>query len=99
MSTLVKSTCEPTPVVTIVSVAPKMTHPREAGFSRSQPPMAADTAAHAAFAETHVRRLEAMRCAGAGIEREQDGTWIIEPDHLERAAAYERVQAANEAGY
>ena len=26
-------------------------------------------------------------------EREPDGTWIIAPDHLERAAAYERRQA------
>ena len=42
-----------------------------------------------AFAEAHVRRLEAMRRAGAGAEREVDGKWIIAPDHLERAAAYE----------
>jgi Protein of unknown function (DUF3363) len=40
-----------------------------------------------------VRRLEALRRAGASIEREADGTWIIAPDHLERAAAYERMQA------
>jgi Protein of unknown function (DUF3363) len=52
-----------------------------------------DRTAHAAFAEAHVRRLEALRRAGAGIEREADGTWIIAPDHLDRAAAYERMQA------
>jgi type IV secretory pathway VirD2 relaxase len=45
------------------------------------------------FAQAHVRRLEAMRRAGAGIEREPDGQWIIGPDHLERAAGYERMLA------
>jgi uncharacterized protein DUF3363 len=52
-----------------------------------------DATATAAFAETHLRRLEAMRRAGVGVEREPDRTWIIAPDHLERAAAYERQQA------
>lgn len=42
------------------------------------------------FAQTHIRRLEAMRRAGAGVEREVDGTWIIKPDHLDRVRAYER---------
>lgn len=44
-----------------------------------------------AFAEAHVRRLEAMRRAGA-VERVPDGSWIIPDDHLERAAAYEARQ-------
>jgi len=48
-----------------------------------------DPSATQAFAETHVRRLEAMRRAGAGIEREADGTWTIPADHVDRAAAYE----------
>lgn len=52
-----------------------------------------DPTATAAFAETHVRRLEAMRRLGAHVERQSDGTWIIAPDHLERAAAFERTQA------
>ena len=34
-----------------------------------------------------------MRRAGAGVEREPNGTWTIAPDHLERAAADERMQA------
>jgi len=42
-----------------------------------------------AFAETYVRRLEAMRRAGAGVAREPDGSWIIATDHIDRAAAYE----------
>jgi hypothetical protein len=49
--------------------------------------------ATANFAETHVRRLEAMRRLGGIVEREADGTWIIAPDHLERAANFERAQA------
>lgn len=48
-----------------------------------------DPSATQAFAETHVLRLEAMRRAGAGVEREADGTWTIPEDHVDRAAAYE----------
>ncbi|GAA0317936.1 relaxase/mobilization nuclease RlxS [Sphingomonas oligophenolica] len=48
-----------------------------------------DPSATQAFAETHTRRLEAMRRAGAGVEREPDGTWTIPADHVDRAAAYE----------
>lgn len=48
-----------------------------------------DPSATQAFAETHVRRLEAMRRAGAGVEREPDGSWTIPPDHVDRAAVYE----------
>ncbi len=52
-----------------------------------------DPSASASFAETHVRRLEAMRRLAGTVERESDGTWIIAPDHLEPTAAYERRQA------
>lgn len=52
-----------------------------------------DPSASATFAETHIRRLEAMRRLAETVEREPGGTWIIAPDHLERAAAYERSQA------
>jgi type IV secretory pathway VirD2 relaxase len=48
-----------------------------------------DPSATQAFAEAHVRRLEAMRRAGAGVEREADGTWTIHADHVDRAVAYE----------
>lgn len=51
-----------------------------------------DARASETFAETHVRRLEAMRRAGAGVEREPDGRWRIAADHLDRAAAYEERQ-------
>jgi type IV secretory pathway VirD2 relaxase len=51
-----------------------------------------DPTATSDFADAHVRRLEAMRRAGVGVEREADGTWLIAADHIERAAAYERRQ-------
>ncbi len=55
-----------------------------------------DPSATATFAETHVRRLKAMRRARAGLDREPDGTWIIGPDHLDHAKTFEerRVEAS-----
>ena len=96
---------EPTPEGAIVAIAPKRAEPRT--VDRTVAEIAAanggryavdihlrhDPTATAAFAETHVRRLEAMRRLGGGVEREPDGTWIIAPDHLERATAFERMQA------
>jgi hypothetical protein len=51
-----------------------------------------DPAASEAFAQAHVRRLEAMRRATGAVTREPDGTWIIQPDHLDHALAYEFVR-------
>ena len=48
-----------------------------------------DPNASEAFAETHVRRLEAIRRTTGGAERQADGSWTIAPDHLARAEAYE----------
>jgi len=47
-----------------------------------------------AFAEAHIRRLEAMRRATGRPERDPDGTWHIGADHLERAQDYERRRSA-----
>src|SRR3546814_10190168 len=52
-----------------------------------------DSTATQTFAETHVRRLEAMRRTMRGVERDVDGTWAITPDHVERAAAFEAQRA------
>jgi len=52
-----------------------------------------DPAASRAFVEAHVRRLEALRRANAGVMREADGSWTIAPDHGARAAAFERAQS------
>ena len=54
-----------------------------------------DPSASQEFAEAHVRRLEAIRRATGGVEREPDGTWIIAPDHLDRVAAYEAARIAD----
>lgn len=48
-----------------------------------------DLTATEAFAETHVRRLEAMRRMSGIVEREPSGRWIIAPDHLDRVETYE----------
>jgi hypothetical protein len=53
-----------------------------------------DPTATPAFAETHVRRLEAMRRGGDIVERHADGSWTIAPDHLDRVRAWERARAA-----
>lgn len=96
---------DPIPEGGIVGITPKRTEPR--AVDRTIAEIAAanggrysvdihlrhDPNAGAEFAETHVRRLEAMRRLAGMVEREPDGTWIISPDHLERAAAYERRQA------
>jgi len=44
------------------------------------------------FVAAHVRRLEALRRSGH-VERTADADWKIPPDYLDRARAYERVQA------
>lgn len=48
-----------------------------------------DPAASEAFAQTHVRRLEAIRRGSRDLVREADGSWIIAPDHLEKVAAHD----------
>jgi type IV secretory pathway VirD2 relaxase len=54
-----------------------------------------DANASEAFAETHARRLEAMRRVMRSVEREPDGRWIIEADHLKRATAFEAKLATD----
>jgi len=52
-----------------------------------------DPKASLAYAEAHVRRLEALRRLSRAVERDPDGTWIISPDHLERAREHQRARA------
>lgn len=54
-----------------------------------------DPTATNAFAETHVRRLEALRRGGAGVERDAAARWTIPPDHLDRVLAYEQARLGN----
>jgi len=96
---------DPTPEGAIVRIDPKRAGPRQVDRTVSEIAAANsgrydadihlrhDPSASASFAETHVRRLEAIRRVTGGVERAPDGTWVIAPDHLERASAYERKQA------
>ncbi|API61073.1 conjugal transfer protein TraI [Tardibacter chloracetimidivorans] len=51
-----------------------------------------DPSASERFAQTHDRRLEAMRKRMNSVEREPDGTWIITPDHLDKVEKFEARQ-------
>lgn len=51
-----------------------------------------DPSASEAFAASHVRRLEAMRRAGAGPEQQADGSWSVPHDHLARAETFAQRQ-------
>ncbi|HEY0597607.1 DUF3363 domain-containing protein, partial [Sphingopyxis sp.] len=51
-----------------------------------------DPAASERFAETHIRRLDAMRRVMRGVERDAAGSWIIAPDHLPKVEAFEARQ-------
>ncbi len=42
------------------------------------------------YAQTHVRRLEAIRKATGKLDHEPNGTWRIAPDHLDTVLVYER---------
>jgi len=55
--------------------------------------LAHDPNASDEFAQSHVRRLEALRRAGAKLERDPDGTWRIADDHLTKVEAIERARA------
>jgi len=86
----------------IVEVMPRLAEAREvdrtvariaaANGGRYTPDLhlAYDRAAQYEYAKAHERRLEAIRRATGGVSREPNGTWNIAPDHVERAAAYER---------
>ncbi len=52
-----------------------------------------DPSARQAFAETHVRRLEAIREVDGSVRREPDGRFRIDADYLANALAYEARQA------
>lgn len=48
-----------------------------------------DPGATEGFAETHVRRLEGLRRARVGVDRDPSGVWTVPADHLDRVAAHE----------
>jgi len=97
-------TTTPLPEGSVVSITPKLAMVRQADRTVASVALAYDgrysldlhlkhdPAATAEYAQAHIRRLEAMRRAHTGVERQPDGTWNIAPDHLEKALAYERQQ-------
>jgi len=89
----------------IVAIEPKSVEPRVAdrtvvkiaaangGRYDMNIHMRHDPRASLDYTAAHERRLEAMRRIGGNVERGPGGKWIITPDHLEKASAYERAQA------
>ena len=96
---------EPTPEGSIVAVTPRLPAVKPAdhtiagiaathdGRYSAELHLKYDPNTTEAFVDTHVRRLEAMRRAGIGVEREPDGDWKISSDHLARALRYEQMLA------
>ena len=94
-----------TPEDSIIAITPRRAEPRDVdrtvieiaaangGRYNADIHLRHDPSVNATFAESHVRRLEAMRWVAGTVEREADGTWLIPPDHLGRVAAFERMQA------
>jgi type IV secretory pathway VirD2 relaxase len=94
---------EPTPAGAIVRIEPRRI--AERAVDRTVAAVAAanggrydidahlrhDPTATQDFAETHVRRLESLRRAGAGVVRDPAGAWTVAPDHLDRVAAHEKA--------
>ena len=54
---------------------------------------AAEEGTATGFAEAHIRRLEAIGRRIGGIERNDEGSWTIPPDFLDRARRYEALRS------
>ena len=52
-----------------------------------------DPSATDEYVEAHVRRLEGLRRAGVGVERQPDGCWIVPADYLDQALEHEKRAA------
>jgi type IV secretory pathway VirD2 relaxase len=55
--------------------------------------LAHDPSATDEYVQAHVRRLEALRRRGVGVERQADGTWAVSPDHVDRVLEHEKRAA------
>lgn len=93
---------EPGMIVRVVSVMPELrpadhTIVRVAmgngGYYDIEAHLKADPSATDTFAQTHIRRLEAIRRATGGVERLESGSFVIPPSYGETVLAYERHQA------
>jgi type IV secretory pathway VirD2 relaxase len=52
-----------------------------------------DASATDDYVQAHVRRLEALRRAGARVERRPDGSWLVPADYPEQAVDFEKRAA------
>jgi type IV secretory pathway VirD2 relaxase len=95
----------PIPEGAVVAIAPRPVGPRTVDHTVARIAaahdgrysidlhLASDPTASANFAQAHVRRLEALRRGRVGVERQDDGSWTIAADHVERVGAFEKRQA------
>jgi type IV secretory pathway VirD2 relaxase len=52
-----------------------------------------DASATDDYVQAHVRRLEALRRSGVGLERQPDGTWLVPPNHADQVLEHEQRAA------
>jgi type IV secretory pathway VirD2 relaxase len=52
-----------------------------------------DASATDDYVQAHVRRLEALRRRGVGVERQSDGTWVVPPNHADQVLEHEQRAA------
>jgi type IV secretory pathway VirD2 relaxase len=55
--------------------------------------LAYDASATDEYVQAHVRRLEALRRGGVGVERQPDGTWLLPPNHADQVIEHEKRSA------
>lgn len=96
---------DPAPVGSLISVEPARPAVKKAdrtiaeiaaasgGVYSTDIHLAHDRSASPEFAQAHVRRLEALRRGGGGVERQPDGSWPIPADYLDKALEHERRRA------
>ncbi|HEX8668902.1 MAG TPA: DUF3363 domain-containing protein [Allosphingosinicella sp.] len=96
---------EPTPIGSVVRLEPVTPQLRKAdvtiaavagawqGEYSLERHLLHDKSASIAFAEAHIRRLEALRRAGVGVERDADGTWRVPSDYTDQVLEHERRAA------
>jgi type IV secretory pathway VirD2 relaxase len=96
---------EPTPIGSVVRVEPVTPQLRKAdvtiaavagaweGKYSLERHLLHDKSASIAFAEAHIRRLEALRPAGVAIERDAEGTWRIPSNYTDQVLEHERRAA------
>jgi type IV secretory pathway VirD2 relaxase len=92
---------EPTPIGSVVRVEPVTPQLRHAdvtiaavaqanrGKYSLEHHWAKDDKASSEYVEAHIRRLEALRRAGVGVERDGDGVWRIPDDYRDQVLGHE----------